>query len=99
MVTRSEREFQTRGAGRASPGRSNSLPAATLPHPSYAQRLYSLDASPRMTRPKTALIVEGGGMRGAWAAGALAALWSEACLTFPAVQMLEEGCGVYAVEN
>src|SRR5258708_28139464 len=29
----------------------------------------------------------------------IAALWSEACLTFPALQMLEEGYGVYAVED
>src|SRR5258706_4057782 len=29
----------------------------------------------------------------------LAALWSEVCLTFPALQMLEEGYGVYAVED
>jgi nicotinamidase-related amidase len=29
----------------------------------------------------------------------IAALWSEACLTFPALQMLEEGFGVYAVED
>ena len=29
----------------------------------------------------------------------LAGLWSEACLTFPALQMLEEGYGVYAVKD
>ena len=29
----------------------------------------------------------------------ISALWSEACLTFPALQMLEEGYGVYAVED
>ena len=29
----------------------------------------------------------------------LAGLWSEACLTFPALQMLEEGFGVYAVKD
>ena len=29
----------------------------------------------------------------------LAALWSEACLAFPALQMLEEGYGIYAVED
>lgn len=29
----------------------------------------------------------------------LAALWSEACLVFPAVQMLEEGYGVYVVKD
>ena len=29
----------------------------------------------------------------------LAALWSEACLAFPALQMLEEGYGVYAVKD
>ena len=29
----------------------------------------------------------------------LAALWTESCLTFPALQMLEEGYGVYAVED
>jgi nicotinamidase-related amidase len=29
----------------------------------------------------------------------IAALWSEVCLTFPALQMLEEGYGVYAVED
>ena len=29
----------------------------------------------------------------------LAALWSEACLAFPALQMLEEGYGVYAIED
>lgn len=29
----------------------------------------------------------------------IAALWSEACLVFPALQMLEEGYGIYAVEN
>jgi nicotinamidase-related amidase len=29
----------------------------------------------------------------------IAALWSEACLTFPALQMLEEGYGIYAVED
>ena len=29
----------------------------------------------------------------------LAGLWSEACLTFPALQMLEEGLGVYAVKD
>jgi nicotinamidase-related amidase len=29
----------------------------------------------------------------------IAALWSEACLTFPALQMLEEGYGVYAVKD
>jgi nicotinamidase-related amidase len=29
----------------------------------------------------------------------LAALWSEACLVFPALQMLEEGYGVYAVKD
>jgi nicotinamidase-related amidase len=29
----------------------------------------------------------------------IAALWSEACLAFPALQMLEEGYGVYAVED
>jgi nicotinamidase-related amidase len=29
----------------------------------------------------------------------IAALWSEACLVFPALQMLEEGYGVYAVED
>ena len=28
-----------------------------------------------------------------------AALWSEACLVFPVLQMLEEGYGVYAVED
>jgi len=29
----------------------------------------------------------------------LAGLWSEACLTFPALQMLDEGYGVYAVRD
>lgn len=29
----------------------------------------------------------------------LAGLWSEACLTFPALQMLDEGYGVYAVKD
>src|SRR5258706_14235423 len=29
----------------------------------------------------------------------IAALWSEACLVFPTLQMLEEGYGVYAVED
>jgi nicotinamidase-related amidase len=29
----------------------------------------------------------------------LAALWSEACLVFPALQMLEEGYGVYAIKD
>ena len=29
----------------------------------------------------------------------IAALWSEASLAFPALQMLEEGYGVYAVED
>jgi nicotinamidase-related amidase len=29
----------------------------------------------------------------------IAALWSEACLAFPALQMLEEGYGIYAVED
>jgi nicotinamidase-related amidase len=29
----------------------------------------------------------------------LSALWSETCLAFPALQMLEEGYGVYAVED
>jgi len=29
----------------------------------------------------------------------MAALWSEACLTFPALQMLEEGYGIYVVED
>jgi nicotinamidase-related amidase len=29
----------------------------------------------------------------------LAALWSEACLAFPALQMLEEGYGVYAIKD
>jgi nicotinamidase-related amidase len=29
----------------------------------------------------------------------IAALWSEACLVFPALQMLEDGYGVYAVED
>src|SRR6266852_1679158 len=29
----------------------------------------------------------------------IAALWTEACLVFPALQMLEEGYGVYAVED
>jgi nicotinamidase-related amidase len=29
----------------------------------------------------------------------IAALWSEACLVFPALQMLEEGYYIYAVEN
>lgn len=29
----------------------------------------------------------------------LAALWSEACLAFPALQMLEEGYGIYVVED
>lgn len=29
----------------------------------------------------------------------IAALWSEACLVFPALQMLEEGYCIYAVEN
>jgi nicotinamidase-related amidase len=29
----------------------------------------------------------------------IAALWTEACLTFPALQMLEEGYGIYAVED
>jgi nicotinamidase-related amidase len=29
----------------------------------------------------------------------LAALWSEACLAFPALQMLEEGYGIYAVKD
>jgi len=29
----------------------------------------------------------------------LAALWSEACLVFPALQMLEEGYGIYAVRD
>lgn len=29
----------------------------------------------------------------------IAALWSEACLVFPALQMLEQGFGVYAVED
>ena len=29
----------------------------------------------------------------------IAALWSEACLAFPALQMLEEGYGVYAVKD
>jgi nicotinamidase-related amidase len=29
----------------------------------------------------------------------IAALWSETCLVFPALQMLEEGYGVYAVED
>ena len=28
-----------------------------------------------------------------------ASLWSEACLAFPALQMLEEGYGIYAVED
>jgi len=29
----------------------------------------------------------------------LAALWSEACLVFPALQMLEEGYGIYVVRD
>jgi nicotinamidase-related amidase len=29
----------------------------------------------------------------------LAALWAETCLTFPALQMLEEGYGIYPVED
>jgi len=29
----------------------------------------------------------------------IAALWSETCLAFPAVQMLEEGFGIYVVED
>jgi nicotinamidase-related amidase len=29
----------------------------------------------------------------------IAALWSEACLVFPALQMLEDGYCIYAVEN
>ena len=29
----------------------------------------------------------------------IAALWTEACLTFPALQMLEEGYGIYVVED
>jgi len=29
----------------------------------------------------------------------LASLWSEACLAFPALQMLEEGYGVYAIKD
>jgi nicotinamidase-related amidase len=29
----------------------------------------------------------------------IAALWSEACLAFPAMQMLEEGYGIYAIED
>ncbi len=29
----------------------------------------------------------------------MAALWSEACLTFPALQMLEEGYAIYVVED
>jgi hypothetical protein len=29
----------------------------------------------------------------------LAALWSEACLVFPALQMLEEGYGIYVVKD
>jgi nicotinamidase-related amidase len=29
----------------------------------------------------------------------ISALWSEACLAFPALQMLEEGYGIYAVED
>jgi len=29
----------------------------------------------------------------------LAALWSEACLVFPALQMLEDGYGVYAIKD
>jgi nicotinamidase-related amidase len=29
----------------------------------------------------------------------IAALWSETCLVFPAVQMLEEGLGIYVVED
>jgi len=29
----------------------------------------------------------------------MAGLWSEACLTFPALQMLEDGYGVYAVKD
>ncbi|MGA8654897.1 MAG: isochorismatase family protein [Chthoniobacterales bacterium] len=29
----------------------------------------------------------------------IAALWSETCLVFPALQMLEEGYGIYAVED
>jgi nicotinamidase-related amidase len=29
----------------------------------------------------------------------IAALWSEACLTFPALQMLEEGYGIYVVKD
>jgi nicotinamidase-related amidase len=29
----------------------------------------------------------------------MAALWSEACLVFPALQMLEEGYGVYAIKD
>jgi nicotinamidase-related amidase len=29
----------------------------------------------------------------------IAALWSEACLAFPALQMLEEGYGIYAVKD
>jgi nicotinamidase-related amidase len=29
----------------------------------------------------------------------IAALWSEACLVFPALQMLEDGYGIYAVED
>ena len=29
----------------------------------------------------------------------MAGLWSEACLAFPALQMLEEGYGVYAVKD
>ncbi len=70
MVTRSERESQTRGAGRASPHRDTLPNAAILPDLTHAQRPLSSEPS----RPKTALIVEGGGMRGAWAAGALAAL-------------------------
>jgi len=70
MVTRSERESQTRGAGRASPHRDTLPNAAILPDLTHAQCPVSGEPS----RPKTALIVEGGGMRGAWAAGALAAL-------------------------
>src|SRR5258706_3059215 len=62
MTTNVQIELQPRGAGRASPSRSGSPPAAPSPDLTHAQR------------PKTALIVEGGAMRGAWAAGALRAL-------------------------
>ena len=73
MTTTTEIELQPWGTGRAL-DRRGSVSVAIPPCIANAQRPSSSDSLSETQPPKTALVVQGGAMRGAWAAGALGAL-------------------------